>query len=118
VVADKSLMGMKLPSLLLQPVIENAIKFGLYDTTDEVVISLEARTEQNDLIIEIKNPFDPETAPTRPGTGFGLSSMKKRLALLFYRNDLLTTEQIENIFTTKIRIPQIEKISVNESYNN
>ncbi len=104
---SKELMGMKIPSLLLQPVLENAIKFGLYDTTGEVVISLDARTEQNNLLIEIKNPFDPETATARPGTGFGLSSVQRRLALLFFRNDLLTTSQYENIFTTRIKIPQL-----------
>ena len=34
----------KLPSMLLQPIVENAIKFGLYDTTGEVVVSLRERT--------------------------------------------------------------------------
>lgn len=103
---DKSVLGMKLPSLLLQPVLENAIKFGLYDTTGQVVISLEAKSEQNNLVIEIKNPFDAETAPPRAGTGFGLSSVQRRLALLFYRNDLLETKQSDSIFTTTIKIPQ------------
>jgi len=104
---SKELMGMKIPSLLLQPVLENAIKFGLYDTTGEVVISLDVKAEQNNLLIEIKNPFDSDTAASRPGTGFGLSSVQRRLALLFYRNDLLSTSQYENIFTTRIRIPQL-----------
>ncbi|MBI1768145.1 MAG: histidine kinase [Bacteroidetes bacterium] len=104
--ADESLLDMKLPSLLLQPVLENAIKFGLYDTIGEVVISLDAKTDQNDLLIEIKNPFDPETAAPKSGTGFGLSSVQRRLALIFYRNDLLSTIQKENIFITLIKVPQ------------
>lgn len=107
VTADKTLQGMKLPALLLQPVLENAIKFGLYDTTGEVVISLGVSVDRNDLLIEIKNPFDPETAPPKSGTGFGLSSVQRRLALLYYRNDLLSTSQAGNIFTTTIRIPQL-----------
>jgi LytS/YehU family sensor histidine kinase len=105
--ADKSLQGLKLPALLLQPVLENAIKFGLYDTTGEVVISLDSRLDQNDLLIEIKNPFDPETAPPKSGTGFGLNSVQRRLALLYYRNDLLSTSQVDDVFTTRIRIPQL-----------
>lgn len=105
--ADKSLQGMKLPALLLQPVLENAIKFGLYDTIGEVVISLDARVDQNDLFIEIKNPFDPETTPPKSGTGFGLSSVQRRLALIYYRNDLLSTTQANSTFTTSIRIPQL-----------
>src|ERR1041385_6060243 len=98
---------MKIPSLLLQPVLENAIKFGLYDTTGEVVISLDARAEQNNLLIEIKNPFDPDTAPQKPGTGFGLSSVQRRLSVLYYRNELLLTSQYENVFTTILKIPQL-----------
>ncbi|GHM99380.1 hypothetical protein WSM22_08700 [Cytophagales bacterium WSM2-2] len=106
VTADETATGMMLPSLLLQPVLENAIKFGLYDTTGEVTISVDAKAEDKNLLITIKNPFDPETASPKRGTGFGLNSVQRRLALIFYRNDLLTTRQDENIFTTSIRIPQ------------
>jgi len=104
--ADDSALDMKLPSLLLQPVLENAIKFGLYDTVGEVVITVRAKEDQNNLIIEIKNPFDPSSAVPKSGTGFGLNSIQRRLSLLFYRNDLLTTQQNENTFTTTIKIPQ------------
>ncbi len=106
VTADDLVLEMKLPSLLLQPILENAIKFGLYDTVGEVVISVEAKADGNNLIVEIKNPFDPSSAKPKSGTGFGLSSIQRRLSLLFYRNDLLTTQQNENTFTTSIKIPQ------------
>jgi two-component system, LytTR family, sensor kinase len=106
VAADTLTLEMKLPSLLLQPVLENAIKFGLYDTVGEVLISVEAKTENNNLIVEIKNPFDPSSANPKPGTGFGLNSIQRRLSLLFYRNDLLATHKNENTFTTTIKIPQ------------
>lgn len=106
VTANDAALEMKLPSLLLQPILENAIKFGLYDTIGEVIISIDAKADKNFLLIEIKNPFDPETATPKIGTGFGLSSVKRRLALVFYRNDLLTTNQNENVFTTSIKIPQ------------
>jgi len=104
--AEEAALEMKLPSLLLQPVLENAIKFGLYDTVGEVVISVAAKADQNYLMVEIKNPFDPSSAVPKKGTGFGLSSIQRRLSLLFYRNDLLTTQQNENTFTTTIKIPQ------------
>lgn len=104
--SDESIK-MKLPSLLLQPIVENAIKFGLYDTTGEITISLSAKKENNMLTVEVKNPFDPETAVPRQGTGFGLSSVNRRLYLLYFRNDLLLTTQKENYFTTTIHIPQV-----------
>jgi two-component system LytT family sensor kinase len=100
-------LGMTLPSLLLQPIVENAIKFGLYDTVGDIKITISARSDNKMLIIEVKNPFDPTTSVPQKGTGFGLSSVQRRLYLLYARNDLLATSQQENIFTTTIRIPQL-----------
>ncbi len=96
----------KLPALLLQPVVENAIKFGLYDTTGEVLIKLDATIEQNNLKIVVQNPFDPETSQPMKGTGFGLSSIQRRLFLLFARHDLLKTKKDNEHFITTILIPQ------------
>ncbi|RYY66938.1 MAG: sensor histidine kinase [Chitinophagaceae bacterium] len=104
-VANKS-SGMLIPVLLLQPVVENAIKFGLYDTTDAITIDIRAWPEEGALIIEVRNPFDPVTSAPRKGTGFGLSSVQRRLYLLFARNDLLHTETENDRFTTRIKIPQ------------
>jgi sensor histidine kinase YesM len=92
--------------MLLQPLVENAIKFGLYDTTEPVTITIEAASENNYLVITIQNPFDPETSSPKQGTGFGLSSVQRRLYLLFVRNDLLSTSYTDNQFTTVIKIPQ------------
>lgn len=97
---------LKLPALLLQPIVENAIKFGLYDTTGETVIKLQAITKESDLIIRVENPFDPATSSPKSGTGFGLQSVQRRLYLLFARTDLLTTEAKDNIFITTVKIPQ------------
>lgn len=97
---------MMLPVLLLQPLVENSIKFGLYDTIGEITIRLEAKAADSHLFIRIENPFDPETSKSKPGTGFGLNSIQRRLYLLYGRNDLLSTKQHESIFTTEIKIPQ------------
>lgn len=94
------------PALLLQPIVENAIKFGLYDTTGQTHITIDCVLENKELVISIKNPYDPQTSVPKKGTGFGLSSIKRRLYLLFARNDLLTTAAQENIFETIIKIPQ------------
>lgn len=104
--SDDAALTMKLPSLLLQPVVENAIKFGLYDTTGQTVIKMHASAENNYLIISVENPFDPSLTQPRRGTGFGLNSIQRRLYLLYARNDLLITSRKENIFTTTIKIPQ------------
>lgn len=105
---DKDIGQMLIPPMLLQPVVENAIKFGLYDTTEEVTIYISVICEKDMLRVTVKNPFDPETANPRQGTGFGLNSVKRRLYLLFARTDLVETSSQDHVFTTTINIPKYE----------
>ncbi len=105
--SDEECRKFKLPALLLQPIVENAIKFGLYDTTGETVIRLHTERKEGELIIKVMNPYDPETSSPKQGTGFGLKSVQRRLYLLFARADLLSTDAKNNIFTTVVKIPQV-----------
>ncbi len=99
--------AMKLPSLLLQPIVENAIKFGLYDTIGDITITVDARLAGGHLVVSVANPYDPATAQPRRGTGFGLNAVRRRLYLLYFQQDLLTTAQEDTTFTTTIKIPQL-----------
>ena len=94
----------KIPSLILQPLMENAIKFGLYGTTGEVTIGLRATITDNQLVVIIENPFDAEMQMPA-GTGFGLESVKRRLYLLFGRNDLIEIKKTQESFTVIFKIP-------------
>lgn len=105
-IAEESLTW-KIPSLLLQPLMENAIKFGLYGTTGEVTIAMRARIVDKHLVIAVMNPFDADMQMTA-GTGFGLNSVKRRLYLLFARNDLVEINKEKNFFVVIIRIPTNE----------
>lgn len=99
-------LPLTLPGTLLQPIVENAIKFGLYNTSAAITITIQVTMEQQLLIVTVKNPFDPETKASG-GTGFGLSAIKRRLYLLFAAHNLLQTFTEEpNIFVTQLKIPQ------------
>jgi two-component system LytT family sensor kinase len=104
--SDEETENMKLPAMLLQPVVENAIKYGLYDTMGDIEITIIARAQHpKELVITVTNPYDPTT--TGKGTGFGLSSIQRRLYLLFAGQQLLKTGGENGIFTTVLTIPQI-----------
>lgn len=105
-IRDERTDELKVPSLLLQPIVENAVKFGLYDTTEAIIIRIETSEESGMLIVRVQNPYDPATARPNSGTGFGLSSVQRRLYLLYGRNDLLLTNHQDGIFTTTLKIPQ------------
>lgn len=85
----------KIPPFLIQPLVENAIKYGLYGTTGTVRINLDVKTTAQNMIFRISNPFDKDGVTVK-GTGFGLESIKRRLYLLFARNDLLKIETLVN----------------------
>lgn len=94
-----------IPPFLLQPVLENAIKFGLYGKTGQVTITVHIHLQAGMLHITISNPYDPQMQMPK-GTGFGLEGIRRRLYLLFARADLLETSQENEIFTTILKIPQ------------
>jgi sensor histidine kinase YesM len=103
---DEQSLQFLIPPMLLQPIVENAIKFGLYDTTEDITIKINAVTFEKYLEITVQNPFDPETSAPKHGTGFGLTSVQRRLYLLFARSDLLTTNVNGRIFSTIVKIPR------------
>ncbi|HEY9560434.1 MAG TPA: histidine kinase [Anseongella sp.] len=103
--AEEGACSLQMPPLLMQPIVENAIKFGLYNTTDSINITIDVHVRSGILEIRIVNPFDPDTPPQQ-GTGFGLASIRRRLYLLYARNDLLETSAGNNLFTSILKIPQ------------
>lgn len=95
-----------IPPFLLQPLIENAIKFGLYGTSGKVTITVDIKQQNNLLIITITNPFSDDTTSTPRGTGFGLTGVSRRLYLVYARTDLLQTSKSDQHYTTTLKIPQ------------
>jgi LytS/YehU family sensor histidine kinase len=68
----------RLPPLLLQPLVENAVRHGIATRADGGVLRIEARLDGERLRLSVENPFDPD-APARPGVGLGLSNVRRRL---------------------------------------
>ncbi|MEK6783742.1 MAG: histidine kinase [Bacteroidota bacterium] len=94
-----------IPPLLIQPLLENAIKFGLYGTTENVVIRMRTLRVNDTLQITITNPFDSDMQPSE-GSGFGLNGLRRRLYLIYTRNDLLKTTVQNNQFTVELTLPE------------
>lgn len=103
---QESCSDLKLPALILQPIIENAIKHGLYGTTDKVVIKIDAAQTNNQLILCVSNPYIFEDSASSIGTGFGLKSISRRLYLLYARNDLMKIEREHDKFIVQLTLPQ------------
>jgi sensor histidine kinase YesM len=95
-----------LPALVLQPAMENAVKFGLSSEEQSVRLQMKAYCMDGGLHVELQNPCDETSGITGKGKGFGLELLRRRLQLLYKRSDLLQTKQERGIFTATIFIPQ------------
>jgi LytS/YehU family sensor histidine kinase len=104
---DENCQKFLLPSLILQPIVENAIKYGLYGSTENVTISVKSVCKPHALEISISNPYTKENEKTSKGLGFGLNSIQRKLYLLYGQNDLMIINKGETQFTTTLIIPQI-----------
>ncbi len=94
----------EVPSMVLQPIFENAIKHGVYESLDKVTIKLSCAMENEYFKIMIENNFDPEAIP-RKGEGIGIKNIRNRLKLIYNQENLLTVQKTDNLFRVNIYIP-------------
>ncbi len=95
----------RLPNLILQPLFENAIKHGVYESTETVEISLTAACEPSWLRLRLVNQFDPSTPP-RSRKGIGLQNITQRLELKYNQEGLIGIEKKGNEYVVTLLIPQ------------
>lgn len=103
---EESALDTSVPNLILQPLIENAVKYGMYDNLEGVNINLNGMKEQNKLKLTITNNFDANAIPTK-GEGIGLENVQKRLQLIFGEEGKLKTETKDGMFTATLEFPAI-----------
>jgi len=93
------------PVMLLQPLIENSVKYGVYESSETTLIRLEAKLDDGVLVITIGNTYDPE-AKVRKGTGTGLKNIRARLLNLYGTSSLMKINQTDDHFEVVLRIPK------------
>ncbi len=97
-------LEMKIPVMLLQPLYENAVKHGVYESTNTVRISTKAELNNGFLVITVSNNFDPEASPSK-GTGTGLLNVARRLELFYGNKAFMNTMKDNGVFTVNLFIP-------------
>ena len=83
IVLPADLRDWPVPGLILQPIVENAIKHGVARSTGTVTVAIEARAMGGELHITVSNDGAAGTTPDETGAGFGLSNVRSRLAARF-----------------------------------
>ncbi len=102
---DEACLEAILPGLLLQPLYENAIKHGVYESTEPIIIKTTAILESGNVVLSVFNTVDPTAVSVKKGTGTGLQNVRKRLELFFGNDSDVTVNQTEDSFRVTLRFP-------------
>jgi LytS/YehU family sensor histidine kinase len=102
---NEACINLKLPGLILQPLLENAVKYGVYESIEESVIEMICSCNSTALSIVIRNAWDPDYQSNK-GEGIGLKNIRSRLRILYNRDDLLNIRKDHKTYEVNIIFPQ------------
>ena len=95
------------PPLLIQPLIENAVKHGVADRVEGGIVRIEARRRGGALEVMVENPRDPE-APPRRGHGLGLKNVRQRLEALDAQRARMEVQNEPERFRVQLTLPAVD----------
>lgn len=102
---DKAAYEWPLPLMILQPLVENAVKHGIDNIDENPLISLKAVILGDRLRLSISNSYDP-AGRLRNGTGTGLQNVMKRFSMIYGIPNLVEVEKNEQLFSVNLSIPK------------
>src|SRR5437763_2220274 len=92
------------PALLLQPLVENAVKHGVAGLIEGGSIGLTARRQASGVTITIENAFDPDDPP-RPDLGVGLANVRRRLEVRYGAEAAMEAGAQGSVYRVVLRLP-------------
>lgn len=101
---DKECKDFEVPNMILQPLFENAIKHGVYESLEKVTIKLSCKKEDRYFKIMVENGFDPESV-SKKGAGIGIKNIQNRMKLIYGHDNLVVVEKQKDLFKVTIYIP-------------
>jgi len=93
-----------IPPLLLQPLVENAIRHGIANLPEGGVIRLGVHRREQSVAIEVENSFDPES-PSTLKTGVGLDNIRQRLHTRYAEQANIVVRSEGSRFLVKLLLP-------------
>lgn len=98
---------LEMPSLLLQPLIENSIKYGIEPINQQKTVQINGWTDDKNIFIQIINPYYPNN-DIKKGNGITLVNVKERLEWMYKNKQYFYIKRTENKFMVEIKLPKIK----------
>jgi hypothetical protein len=105
---DAAAVGCRVPPLVLQPLVENAVVHGIAGLVEGGTIAITIRRHDGRLLIRVENPRDPDVAPRKHG-GVGLENVRRRLLAAFQDNARIEAFAATDSFRVELNLPCIEE---------
>jgi two-component sensor histidine kinase len=102
--SDAPCQACLVPSLLIQPLVENAIKHGISGLVEGGTVRVETQCTNGQLTIRVTNPFDPDSPPARR-SGVGLANIRQRLRVRYADQAKLEARVDQQQYRAEIRLP-------------
>ncbi|MBE0678849.1 MAG: histidine kinase [Bacteroidales bacterium] len=102
---EEECLAALMPGMLLQPLYENAVKHGVYESTEEVVIRTSVKKGNDMVVISVSNNVDTDSVVTKKGAGIGLKNVSSRLELFFGDTGQLNINRTDDSFNVTVRFP-------------
>lgn len=102
---DEPCLKAEIPNMILQPLYENAIKYGVYEATEPVDIKTTCKYENDSLTVTISNTYDPHVI-SKKGEGIGLRNIRDRLQIIYGNPHFLKIHDTKKEFVVTLTIPQ------------
>ncbi|AKQ69714.1 Autolysin sensor kinase [Myxococcus hansupus] len=102
---EPATLSMSVPAMLVQTLVENAIKHGVAQMPEGGEVAVSARIREGVLLLEVSNTAAPTPAPAE-GSGVGLHNASERLRLLCGTGASLHLDRtLPALTTARVRIP-------------
>ncbi|HKR77933.1 MAG TPA: histidine kinase [Rhodanobacter sp.] len=92
-----------LPRLLLQPLVENAVRHGIQPLREGGAVTLRGGRQGDAVMIEIANPLPP--SPARGGNGHGLDNVRRRVAFRYGPRAAVQAGPQDGRYVVSLRLP-------------
>jgi two-component system sensor histidine kinase AlgZ len=103
--AEAEVLSARMPSLLLQPLVENAIKHGVSRSRGPARIEVAVQRAGSELAVLVENTFRPQEGNPNPGESVGIGNVRERLATLYGTRHSFANGVQGELWRVEIRFP-------------